>query len=262
MLILNGEQVPTPGLETISWLDDPAVPQATDFYERKLWIRAIVIHTVKGINGPLKPGKKDSKRAETYAQYQANTSRQVSWDYTVDTDGTIIVSNDPIKRATWQAGSVNEFTLGIEMVQDNDGSVYEFQMETMVKFLDKLIVELADRDHPVQRQVPMTTDGKPVRGVIQRIQDPSQARKVVGIYGHRNQTTDRGVGDPGDHIFQYLMRAGYKGFNFDGGEDVTFWKSVQTRLGLPADGIPGRDVQKALKKAGYAHGLYVSRPGD
>lgn len=264
-LILNGQKIATPGLETISWLDDPKVPQATDGNPRSLWIRAIVLHTVSGILGPLKPGMKPSNRAETYAQYQAKTTRDVSWDYTMDTDGTIIVSNDPIQRYTWHAGAVNPWTIGIEMVQDSDGSLYEGQMEVTVKFLDKLTKELADLPvpHPIQRQVPMTADGKPVRGVIHRIQDQSLARNVVGVYGHRNQTKDRGPGDPGDHIFNYLMQAGYKGFNLDAGDDITFWKSMQTRLGLKTvDGIPGREMQKALRAAGDSHGLHVSRPGD
>lgn len=261
-LILDGQKIPTPGLETVSWLDDPKVPQATDGNPRKMWIRAIVIHTVKGMLGKLKPGIKPSTRAETYAKYQANTSRDVSWEYTVDTDGTIIVSNDPIKRYTWHAGAVNAFTLGIEMVQDDDGALYEGQMEVMVKFLDVLTRELADRGHPIQRQIPMTGDGKPVRGIIPRIQDASLARNVVGIYGHRNQTKDRGPGDPGDHVFEYLLRAGYKGFDLNASEDITFWKSVQKRLGLKEDGVPGKDVHAALLAAGNAHGMYVPRPGD
>ena len=261
-LVLNGERIQTPGLETISWLDDPKVPMATDFNARTMWIRAIVLHTVHGKTGKLLPGVKASTRAETYAKYQANTTREVSWDYTIDTDGTVIVSNDPIKNYTWQAGAVNPFTIGIEMVQDDNGDLYEGQMVAVVNFLDCLTKELADRGHPIQRQVPMTTDGKPVKNVIARIQDPAQAKSVVGIYGHRNQTTNRGAGDPGDYIFNALLFAGYKGFNLSANDDLTFWKDVQTQLGLPADGVPGKNTQQALITKGYKHGLMVARPND
>lgn len=263
-IVLNGEKVATPGLETISWLDDPKVPKATDVNPRTVWLRAIVLHTVHGKTGKLLPGlSKPSTRAESYAKYQANTSRDVSWDYTIDTDGTIVVSNDPIKFYTWQATSVNPFTLGIELVQEDNGDLYEGQIEVTVRFLDLLTRELADRGHPIQRQVPMSVNGTPVKGVISRIANSETAKQVVGVYGHRNQTSNRGAGDPGDFIFDALLKAGYKGFNLDTKDDVTFWKDIQTRLGVtPADGIPGRDTQKALLAAGYKHGLMVTRPGD
>lgn len=263
-IVLNGEKIATPGLETVSWLDDPKVPKTTDVNPRTTWLRAIVMHTVHGKTGKLLPGlSKPSTRAESYAKYQASTSRDVSWDYTIDTDGTIVVSNDPIKFYTWQATSVNPFTLGIELVQEDNGDLYEGQMDVAVRFLDVLTRELADRNHPIQRQVPMTTDGKPVRGVIKRIEDSSLAKNFSGVVGHRNQTSNRGAGDPGDFIFDELLKAGYKGFNLDTNDDVVFWKDIQTRLGVaPADGIPGRDTQKALIAAGYKHGLMVTRPGD
>jgi N-acetylmuramoyl-L-alanine amidase len=263
-IVLNGEKVATPGLETVSWLDDPKVPLTKDVNPRTQWLRAIVMHTVAGKVGKLLPGfSKPSTRAESYAKYQANTSRDVSWDYTIDTDGTIVASNDPIKFYTWQATSVNPFTLGIELVQEDNGDLYEGQISVAVRFLDLLTRELSDRGHPIQRQVPMSLNGTPVKGVISRIANAETAKQVVGVYGHRNQTSNRGAGDPGDFIFDALLKAGYKGFNLETKDDVIFWKDIQTKLGLtPADGIPGRDTQKALLAAGYKHGLMVNRPGD
>jgi hypothetical protein len=158
---------------------------------------------------------------------------------------------------------VNPFTLGIEMVQDDDGALYEGQMDAAVKFLDFLTRAMSEKGHPIQRQVPVTADGKPVRGTIPRILNSDDAKKVVGIYGHRNQTIDRGPGDPGDYIFDYLLRAGYKGFNLTAGEDLLFWKDIQTKLGftgVDCDGVPGRKTAAAL--ALQNHGLWVYRPGD
>lgn len=271
-IVLNGLKIATPGLETVSWLDDPHVPQATDGSPRTKWIRAIVLHTVHGKIGALKAGFKASTRAEAYAKYQANTSRDVSWDYTIDTDGTIIVSNDPLKKFTWQATSVNPFTLGIEFVQDDDGAVYSGQMDAGVKFLDFLTRELAKAGHPVPRCVPVTAEGKPVKaegkpvkGVIPRIAKADTAASVCGIYGHRNQTTNRGPGDPGDHIFNALLAAGYKGFHYETGQDLDFWKGIQQQLGITgssADGVPGRATQEKLMAAGHKYGLWTPRPGD
>jgi hypothetical protein len=262
-IVLNGQKIETPGVETVSWLDDPAVPQATDRTPRTMWVRAVVVHSVHGKVGVLKPGIKPSTRAEAYAKYQANTSRDVSWDYTIDTDGTVVVSNDPVKFYTWHATSVNPFTLGIEFVQDDDGALYEGQMEAGVKFLDTLTRLMSENLHPIQRQVPVGPDGKPVRGVIPRIVDVTRAKNFSGILGHRNQTTNRGTGDPGDHIFNALLKAGYKGFHLDADDDILFWKNVQSQLGVhPVDGVPGKITRDALLKMGHKHGLWVARPGD
>lgn len=262
-IVLNGQLVPIFGVETLSWLDDPHVPMTTDGNPRREWIRGIVLHTVHGKLGSLLPGVKVSSRAEAFAVYQANTSRDVSWDYTIDTDGTVIASNDPLKRACWHATSVNAFTIGIELVQENNGDIYQGQVDATVKFLDALTRELADRGHPIQRQVPIDAHGKPVRGVIPRIVDPQDSRSVVGIYGHRNQTSNRGPGDPGDFVFQALLDAGYKGFNYDHGEDLIFWKAEQTRLGFSAvDGVPGCGTQEKLLAEGHKHGLLIARPND
>jgi hypothetical protein len=261
-IVLDGKKIETPGLETISWLDDPKVPMTTDVSARTQWIRAIVLHTVHGKVGKLLPGVKSSTRAESYAKYQANTSRDVSWDYTIDTDGTIIVSNDPMKHFTWQATSVNPITLGIELVQEDNGDLYEGQLDAAVRFIDCLTRELADRGHPIQRQIPVSAEGKVVKGVIKRIADSSSAKSVVGIYGHRNQTTNRGAGDPGDFIFEALLKAGYMGFCLDTNADLTFWKGVQSDHELTMDGVPGKGVQKMLLENGHKHGLLVSRPGD
>ena len=55
-IVINGKKIETPGLQTISWLDDPKVPKATDLNPREMWIRAIVLHTVHGKSGRLLPG--------------------------------------------------------------------------------------------------------------------------------------------------------------------------------------------------------------
>ncbi len=263
-IILDGKQYETPGLDTISYADDPAVPQATDFQPRRERIKWIVIHTVHGKRcAVLRPGfSKPSKRAEQYAIYQANTSREVSWDITIDTDGTIIQSNDPVRRYTWHAGAFNPFSVGIELVQEGDGTLYGGQMDVLVRFLDFITRILARLGHPIQRQVP-AIDGNPAGGVVRRILDAAEARKTTGICGHRNQTTNRGPGDPTDFPFLAMMEAGYKGFDFDKGEDITFWKGVQTRLGVAADGNPGPGTAKAIRDAGHnPAGLWVVRPGD
>src|SRR4051794_21614737 len=125
-IVLGSKQYEVPGVETRSYLDAPReIPRATDTNKRTTWIRSIVAHTVHGERGNLVAGGKPSKRAEWYAEYQASTGRNVSWDFTVDTDGTVVWSNDPLERVCWHAHTVNNYSIGFEMVQETDGTMYE-----------------------------------------------------------------------------------------------------------------------------------------
>jgi len=263
-IILDGRTVEVPNVTTVSYVENPtSVPPATDFYDRKrAWVQAIVLHTVHGSRGALKPGRRDSRRDEVYAQYQANSDRHVSWDATVDTDGSVAWSNDPLQRITWHATAWNTRSLGIELVQDHDGSVYEDQIAALVALLDVLTRELG-----IQRQIPWR-QGKPIANVIPRADElaADRGRTLVGVFGHRNNTRNRGPGDPGDWPFLALARAGYEGFDFSNSEDLGIWRSRQEAAGLQrddVDGIPGPMTRAAIEsKLGRKRGLWVSRPGD
>lgn len=255
-LVLGGRRFTPEWIETVCYLDDARIPRATDTNARTSQPQAIVLHTVHGRRGPLREGVRPNNRAEWYARYQANTSRRVSWDLTVDTDGTIIQSNDPVTRATWHAGNtaINNRTLGIELVQDGDGAVYEGQLDALVTLLDVLTAELG-----IQRQIPVDSEGEPDSRKLARLVGPQQGRDVYGIYGHRNCSHDKGPGDPGDWPFFALMRAGYECFDYEHGVDLIAWKQRQAALSIDADGLPGAKTRLALEQAGHAHGLWVKR---
>jgi hypothetical protein len=252
-----------PGLKTICWEDSATdqIKYITDKSDRKQWIRGIVCHTNKGKTGVVLPGVgSDSGQAVKLARYQTNTERQVSWDFTEEQDGVWYIQNDVLKHYSWQAGMVNGVTCGFEMVQGEDGSVYEIQIKNAVLFIDFLTARLG-----IQRQIPWDKKkDKPASKPIKRISEGNGV-DVVGIYGHRNQTDNRGFGDPGDHIFYALRDAGYELFDYDNQEDLNTWKTRQTEvLGLTSgvDGVCGPKTVELLKQHGYKHGMWVSRPMD
>jgi hypothetical protein len=272
-IVLGGAQYEVPGVETVSYRDDPAaVPAATDGSPRTTWVRALVAHTVHGLRGDLKPGGKPSKRAEWYALYQANTARQVSWDFTVDTDGTVAWSNDPVARYTWHGNTVNAYTIGFELVQDADGTTYQATIDSAVRMIDFLTAFFG-----IQRQTPWRA-GKPYAGRIARAQSGNNGRNLVGVYGHRNVWVRNGDGrleavrkhgDPGDHLFLALAAAGYETLETElavgavEAEDTRVWSVRQEALGFGGgdrDGVPGPRTRAALAAKGYAHGLWVPRP--
>jgi hypothetical protein len=204
-LIIDGQRVETPGLETISWLDDPAVPRVKDGRRRvPQSARAVVLHTVHGKLGPLSDVPSvPSVRAERYARYQAGTAREVSWHLTVDTDGTIVQSADIAAWTCWHATAVNGWTVGIELVQEADGTVYRPQLAAVVALCDLLCARLG-----IERRVP-ARGGVPIVGVVPRLTGTDGPWS--GVFGHRNQTRNRGPGDPGSSVFLALLAAGYAG---------------------------------------------------
>ncbi len=204
-LIVDGQRVETPGLETISWLDDPKVPRVKDGRRRvPQSARAIVLHTVHGKLGPISDVPSvPSVRAERYARYQAGTAREVSWHITVDTDGTIVQSADVAAWTCWHATAVNGWTIGIELVQEVDGTVYRPQLAAVVALCDLLCARLA-----IERRVPARA-GVPIVGVVPRLTGTDGPWS--GVFGHRNQTRQRGPGDPGSSVFLALLAAGYAG---------------------------------------------------
>lgn len=205
-LILDGVLLTLPGVETRCYADDPAIPQATDgSRRRKADVAGVVIHTVTAhpYQPPVLPGSRPSEHAERLARYQANTARKVSWHYTVDTDGTVVQSADVASWTCWHATAVNGWTVGIEMVQEADGTLYRPQLAAVVALCDVLCAHLH-----IDRRVP-ARNGVPIVGVVPRL--TGHDGPWSGVFGHRHQTHNRGPGDPGDYPFLALLAAGYLG---------------------------------------------------
>lgn len=213
-LVLNGARVETPGRDTRSWLDDPSLPQIGDrrgddgFRRSPGDVTGVTAHASKGKVGPLLPGLGPAAEdAERLARYQDGTDRDVSWHFTVDRDGTVVQSADPGLWACWHAGQVNGRTVGIELVQRSDMALYAGQVEAFVW----LVGLLCDR-YGVPRTVPVGPDGRPWAKIIPELMkapEGDSGRSWRGVYGHRNCSRRRGVGDPGDPPMAALLAAGF-----------------------------------------------------
>jgi len=269
-IILNSKKYEIPNLNTKCWDDGiKNVKYITDKTKRTRAARMIVVHTHEGILSNLVTGDgRDSTIDETLARYQTNTDRQVSWDYTVDLNGDVICQNDPFIDFSWQAGNVNGFSLGIEMVQDKDpfGSskriLYSKEIEKTVLLIDVLTAALG-----IQRQIPWNKkQNKPNLKQIKRLSAAEgSGDDLIGIIGHVNITSERGPGDPGEHIFWALKDAGYECFDMDSSEDISIWKQRQISFGMTekdCDGVPLGKTVAMLKSKGYKNGIYIPRPID
>jgi len=276
VLIINGKRYGVTGYAGISFLESPSVKlmSRSDWRPRPpdKWIRGIVVHTRMGLPVYVRAGRGPNLGWDTVlAKRFSADDRQASCHIAIDADGSYACLADLRTVATYHAGHVNEITVGIEMYQGNDGSVFMSTLESCVAIVDVLTRVLG-----IQRQYPLE------KGHCQRLASPTPGASIqtklaykkgggrgldfVGVYGHRNVTNNRGLGDPGNEIFDLLKAAGYEGYFIDEGDDLAVWSERQARMGIDEDectGVPDRKTREyiMLTKARQT-GLWVERPSD
>jgi hypothetical protein len=261
-LVFGGIAHEVEGLRSVSYLDNPALaPRITDSDKRARRIRSVIVHTTSGTcrAGKVKTGRLPTDdRAGVLARYQTRTARRVSWDYTVGRDGVVIAQNDPLEWHSWHATAWNSLSVGIELVQDADGSLYAEQLDALVLLVDELTRRLR-----IQRQIAWRGDS-PILELLARADEKGAQKGVdmVGVFAHVHNTKSRGAGDPGPAPFRALKTAGYEGFDFAASADLWTWRERQRALGIAADGLPLDQTCAALERSGRPCGLWVPRPGD
>ena len=261
-VMIKGAEVAVPGLKCRHFKEEAsfALKEGEDCRPRRTsWIRGITLHTTKGEPDVkvVKPGLGPNTRAaQRINKWWGKDGRRAGCHLMADLDASWACLADLTLTTTFHAGAVNDNTIGIEIYQDEGGVLYEGQLESVVKMVDFLTRTLG-----IQRQVHY-----PYAGPITRFRNGGD--DCIGIHSHRDVTSTRGRGDPGDAIFEKLILAGYEPWDYDAEEDLSAWKIRQTQLndehaaGLKVDGVAGPGTTKALKKIGKPHGMWVTRPGD
>jgi len=268
VIILDGKPYDVPGVVTISWLDDPRrVPRITNVTRRDRRVRMIFPHTVWGYSGVLRSGK-GASRLFAWTRSQSNR-KGASWDYTVGKDGVVACQNDVVTHYSWHATHPNPLSMSIEMEQDEDGTQYQACIDATCRLIVFLCEALG-----VQKQLPWDPrrDG-PYVGHLSRLDPERAGEDCVGVMAHRHVwhypkgssvlVPERGPGDPGDYVFEALVREHqferlvYHG---DDPEDLRVWKARQMLIGVASDGIPLTQTTARLQKLGYRNGLWVDAP--
>jgi hypothetical protein len=254
-LLVNNKQIPVDHLTIINPEDeDWCRLEPKDCRRRPVtWVRQIILHTTKG-NWPQSviAGRGAGGKARLVADMWRGEPKPSGAHIVIDNDGTVACLCDLATIEAYHATVSNAWSIGIEMYQESGNGIYEAVYDATVKLVPALC-----RIFGIQLQIPKRSySGAPLR----RMTDGGKL--CVGVFGHRDNTEQRGRGDPGDEIFRRLAQLGAESFDHDAEEDLAAWRARQTELNqggakLVADGVPGPATVAALQAAGRGDGIWA-----
>jgi hypothetical protein len=216
---------------------------------RSSWIRQIIVHTTKGLHPQhVIPGAGAGGRARHVAEFWRRDETHSAAHLVVDTDGAVACLADVAEINAYHATVSNDWSVGIELYQEADGGIYAATLASAVALVRALCEQLS-----IPLQIPTAYRGRP----IERMADGGPT--CAGVFGHRDNTTRRGRGDPGDAIMLELELAGAERLDFDRGVDLARWADRQRKLNamgetLTVDGLAGPGTMRALRRHGFTSG--------
>jgi hypothetical protein len=268
-LLIDGAIVPVAGLTVIPpashggpiW----SALHPEDFRARTTtWIRQIIVHTTGGHwPQPVLPGSGPGGHAQQIAEMWQGADRgggdrvHSAAQLIVDTDGTVVCLCDLATTVAYHAEGSNAWSVGIEMCTRPDGSIYGATLTATAKLVDALCYPT----FPIPRQMPR---GPYRNAPLRRMELGTGAARhnsggpnCVGVFGHRDNTSERGRGDPGDTIWTELSALGFEGLDYNGAEDLHVGELRQSALNargesLTIDGIVGPASLAASARQGFA----------
>lgn len=270
-LLIRGKLEPVDGLTIIPPASHGGPAWATlspgDYRARTTtWVRQVIIHSTKGLwpqrviagSGP--PG-----RAQVVADFWRGDPLHSAAQLVVDQDGTVVCLCDLAESQAYHAEGSNPWSIGIEMYQQSPAAgeaagIYEATLAATSRLVAAL-TEIGGH-FPIPAQCP----AGPYRNrPITRMEQGSGIARhnvggasMVGVFGHRDNTSERGRGDPGDDIFRRLIdEQGFEALDYERMEDRERGHDRQEALNrrgeqLEVDGIAGPSSLAAARRQGFA----------
>lgn len=265
-LLIAGTLAPVPGLEVIppasaggpAW----AALSAGDYRARPTtWVRQIIVHTTKGMwPQTVRAGAGPRGSAQVVADFWRGDPVHSAAQLVVDQDGSVVCLCDLAESQAYHAEGSNPWSIGIEMYQLADGSIYQATLDAAAVLICALTED--GRHFDVPCQIPRGPYANQPTPRMERGTGPARrnigAPTMTGVFGHRDNTSERGRGDPGDAIFALLETAhGFERLDFDALEDVTRAVERQEALNrrgeqLVVDGVIGPASLAAARRHGFA----------
>jgi len=273
-LLINGKLVTVDGLVIYAPASHGGPEYARlnpgDYRERDgAWLRQLVAHSTGGRwPQPILPGAGRPGHAKQILDMWDGADRgggelvHSAAQLVVDYDGSIVCACDIVRRGAYHAEGSNPHSVGIEMSTMPDGSIYEATLDATAR----LVAALTWSGMPGAGllPIPFQMPRGPYRNQPLRRMEFGSGRtrrqlggpNLVGVVGHRDNTSERGYGDPGNEIFRRLTALGCEGLDYDGLEDIALGKQRQAYLNsrgarLAVDGVCGPGSIAAMERMGY-----------
>lgn len=189
-LIVDGTETDVPGFPSLSWHDDPALRlhfPLMGVARRQLEVQSIVLHTTRGdrcdlvLDDEAPPEARTGRRTVHIWQHG---DRHAGAHVVVDADGMLLCLGDLVCEVAYHTVGLNGVSIGVEVVQQPSGAIYRRQIDAVVALVQTLTERLR-----IPRRVAW-----PYRGAR------SGMELVRGVLGHRDASSNRGEGDPGDIV--------------------------------------------------------------
>lgn len=202
-LIFNAQPLPIDGVAVVNFQDDAAwtlpIPKCGTYRRRP--IVCVVLHTTGGYPDHDHPtpqrirdeaaGPQHCHAAAVLADWR-RSSRIGGAHVLVDADGTCYCLTDLATTAAYHCVGWNQASIGIEVVQQRDSSLFAAQLLSVGRIVDAIATKLS-----LPRRVAVDYAGQPRSSV-----------DGIGVVGHRDLSGNRGAGDPGDFVMGAVADVG------------------------------------------------------
>lgn len=252
-LLIAGRKVLVPGVEVINSTDtDWCKLNAGDYRARKTkWCRQVILHTTKGADKQyVRAGSGQRGAGMLVEEFWRKDATHSAAQIVVDRDGLVLCLGDLQYTAAYHATVSNDLSVGIEMYQEADGGVYEATLEATANLVRAICDAMAI---PFQYNA-RKYNGHPIPRMLNGGPD------CIGVLSHRDNTEQRGWGDPGDFVFTFLNAAGAEPLDYATGQDLAVGRGRQRWLNensedvyspLVVDGLVGPASIARAKQLGF-----------
>jgi hypothetical protein len=265
-LLIAGRNILVPGLTIIP--PAPAGPQWASLEQgdwrprHTSWVRQVIVHTTGGHwPQPIIPGAGPAGHARQIAEMWAGRDHgggehvHSAAHLIVDFDGSAACMCDLAHIAAYHAEMSNDWSIGIEMSTLPNGGIYQATLDATALLVPAICsaVGIPFQVHSAAYgNAPLLRMEEAVSGKRHQFGGPD----CVGVFGHRDNTGNRGRGDPGDAIYTALVDAGAEALDFSTGEDLRVGAARQTWLvahgaKITIDGLIGPVSLAAAKRLGF-----------
>lgn len=273
-LLIAGGLHPTPGVTVFPPMSHGGPPwaylDAGDYAMRpSQYVPQVIVHTTGGhwpqpiISGS-GPAGHAKQIAEMWNGRDRGDGKQVhsAAQLVVDYNGDVYCLADLVRIAAYHAEGSNPRSVGIEMCTTPHGGIYTATLDATARLIALLTWSGISGSGllPIPAQMPRGPyRNAPLRRMETGSGDAREntgGRDCVGVFGHRDNTSRRGAGDPGNEIWNRLAGLGFEGLDYNGREDLLLGKGRQATLNahgarLAVDGVVGPASIAAAKLQGY-----------